>query len=144
MLKEKKCLVVPDDIWASETWGNLKTTFPFENEMKSKFLITTRNKQVALGADKNVSIHELGCLGNDKSWELFMNKANFGRLDATDGRKMEKLGREMVEHCARLPLAIELLGGILSQKPTISEWEMVHRHAKTYINEGGIRGQGTM
>lgn len=49
----------------------------------------------------------------------------------------------MVEHCAGLPLAIELLGGILSQKPTISEWEMVHRHAKTYINEGEIRGQGT-
>ncbi|GMN66040.1 hypothetical protein TIFTF001_035096 [Ficus carica] len=143
MMKEKKCLVVLDDIWASETWGNLKAAFPVANEMNSKILITTRNILVAQGADPDVFVHELGCLGDDKSWELFMNKASLGNLAAADRRKREELGREMVKHCAGLPLAIELLGGILSQRSTVYGWEVVHRHAKRYINEGGIQNQGT-
>lgn len=144
MMKEKKCLVVLDDIWASETWDNLTAAFPVAKEMNSKILITTRNKLPPGGANPDVFDYELACLGDDKSWELFMNKANLGSLAAADRRKMEKLGREMVKQCARLPLAIELLCGILSQKPTISDWEMVHRDAKTYINEGEIQGQGTI
>jgi hypothetical protein len=54
---------------------------------------------------------------------------------------MEKLGREMVARCAGLPLAINVLGGLLATKETLSEWDMVHRNIKSYLRRGPAQGQ---
>ncbi|KAK8527818.1 hypothetical protein V6N12_055017 [Hibiscus sabdariffa] len=39
--------------------------------------------------------------------------------------RMERLGKEMIRHCAGLPLAIIVLGGVLATKNTVYEWQMV-------------------
>ena len=46
-LKEKKYLVVMDDVWSSEVWSRLRSHLP-EAKDGSKVLITTRNKEIAL------------------------------------------------------------------------------------------------
>nr|POE79094.1 putative disease resistance protein [Quercus suber] len=46
---------------------------------------------------------------------------------------IEKLGKEMVEYCGGLPLAITVLGGALAAKQTQDEWEDVLKHIKSYI-----------
>ena len=48
---------------------------------------------------------------------------------------MKKLGKEMIEYCGRLPLAITVLGGLLATKQTREEWEDVHKHVKSYLHE---------
>ena len=53
---------------------------------------------------------------------------------------IEKLGKEMIEYCGGLPLAITILGGLLASKQTQDEWEDVLKHIKSYIlKEDGLR-----
>ncbi|KAK8633211.1 hypothetical protein V6N13_014059 [Hibiscus sabdariffa] len=54
--------------------------------------------------------------------------------------RMEELGKEMVEHCAGLPLAIVVLGGILVTKDSVNEWQMVSDNVISYLKRG--KGHG--
>ncbi|XP_062083751.1 putative disease resistance protein At1g50180 [Humulus lupulus] len=137
--KQKKCLVLLDDIWTPSTWDRLKAAFP-EDETKSKILLTTRIKNVALHADRNALIHELTCLDENESWELFQKKSFCFEKDPTNITRMEELGREMLTHCSGLPLAIVVLGGILSMKHTVEEWEDMRKNVMTYITKGKKHG----
>ncbi|GLU10916.1 hypothetical protein SLE2022_276930 [Rubroshorea leprosula] len=133
--KEKKCLIVIDDIWSTEAWSTLSAAFPNETASGSKVLLTTRNKEVALIADQEGFVHEPDCLNEEKSWELFQRKAfpRRGDSDFKINKDKEKVGREMVGSCAGLPLAIVVLGGLLATKETLSEWDMVNRNIRSYL-----------
>ncbi|XP_024046466.1 LOW QUALITY PROTEIN: disease resistance protein RPP13-like [Citrus clementina] len=111
-LQGKSFLVVVDNIWQNETWESLKRVFP-DNKNGSRVIITTRIKEVAERSDENAYAHKLRFLRPDESWELFCKKA-FRNSNGSEG--LEKLGREMVEKCRGLPLAIVVLGGLLSMK----------------------------
>ncbi|XVF78621.1 hypothetical protein PTKIN_Ptkin14bG0149400 [Pterospermum kingtungense] len=63
-LKVKKCLVIVDDIYS------VKPAFPMK-ETRSKILITSRNKEIVSYADRRGYVHELECLNEENSWELF-------------------------------------------------------------------------
>ncbi|KAL4386624.1 hypothetical protein GQ457_09G029700 [Hibiscus cannabinus] len=128
VLKQKRYLIVLDDIWRIDDWDILKPAFS-RGRKGSKILFTTRIKDVALRADPCNTPIELPFLTHDESWKLFIRKA-FPR-NKTDSRAcpqaFEKLGREMVKKCGGLPLAIVVLGGLLASKQTQGQWEMVHR-----------------
>ncbi|OMP11885.1 NB-ARC domain-containing protein [Corchorus capsularis] len=49
--------------------------------------------------------------------------------------ELENLAREMVTYCRGLPLAIVVLGGLLSSQRTMDHWDMVHRCIKSYFAE---------
>ncbi|KAB2063860.1 hypothetical protein ES319_A10G246400v1 [Gossypium barbadense] len=137
VLKEKQYLIVFDDIWRSEDWDILKPAFP-RGKKGSKFLFTTRNKNVALVADPCNSPIELPFLTDDESWKLFRSKA-FPRNKIGSHaclEEFEKFGRQMVKKCGGLPLAIVVLGGLLATKHSLVQWEMVHRN----IFNGHLRG----
>ncbi|KAK8985254.1 hypothetical protein V6N11_068521 [Hibiscus sabdariffa] len=122
-LKGYKCLVILDDIWSTEAWDLLKPAFPVVRDMKSKFLLTSRNKVVS-HADRRGHLYELQCLNDEQSWELFQ-KIAFPQTGNTIDARMERFGKEMIRHCAGLPLAIIVLGGVLATKKTVYEWQMV-------------------
>ncbi|XP_058078676.1 putative disease resistance protein At1g50180 [Magnolia sinica] len=123
-LQRKRYLMVLDDIWTNEAWDDLKDAFP---DMKngSRIMLTTRNKDVALHADAQSPPYELRFLETDESWELFRRKT-FQRQDTGCSQDLEKLGREIVEKCHGLPLAIVVIGGLLSRKEAW-EWEKVRK-----------------
>ncbi|XP_058115137.1 probable disease resistance RPP8-like protein 4 [Magnolia sinica] len=121
-LQERRYLMVLDDIWTIETWDALKDAFPDMNN-GSRIMLTTRNKDVALHADAQSTPYELRFLETDESWELFHRKV-FAGQDTGCPRDLEKLGKEIVEKCHGLPLAIILMGGLLSMKEP-REWENV-------------------
>ncbi|EOY18001.1 Disease resistance protein RPP8 [Theobroma cacao] len=135
-LKEKRYLVVFDDIWRKEHWNSLKHAFPRGKE-GSKILFTTRNKEVALHADPCNSPIELQCLTDDESWKLFRMKAFPGKKTELHAcaKELEMLGREMVEKCGGLPLAIATLGGLLATKRSRAQWETVHQNINAHLNE---------
>ncbi|KAM6578968.1 hypothetical protein CsatB_030805 [Cannabis sativa] len=123
--KQKKCLVVLDDIWTTATWDLLKHAFPTTAQgdtLHSKILLTTRNKVVALHADQHGFIHEPHFLNEEESLELFHKKLPNSNDD--EERKKE-LAVEMVRRCSGLPLAIIVLAGLLSKKHTLDEWEQM-------------------
>ncbi|XP_019055745.1 PREDICTED: putative disease resistance protein At1g50180 [Nelumbo nucifera] len=143
----KRYLVVLDDIWRKDDWNRLKPAFP-NGRNGSKIMLTTRNKEVALHADPFSIPHEPQCLTPNQSWDLFCKKAfreNMGDTSSSSSCPspgLEKIGKEMVQKCCGLPLAIVVLGGLLATKgSSFSEWEVVHESVKSIFTAdepGGV------
>ncbi|XP_058068501.1 probable disease resistance RPP8-like protein 4 [Magnolia sinica] len=139
-LKEKRYLLVLDDIWKTEAWGSLKAAFPDKNK-GSRVLLTTRNREVASYADARSSPLELELLGDEDAWKLFCKKAFFEQ-GIHYQKNLEKIGKEVVKKCGGLPLAIVVIGGLLSTKAMKSnEWEKVLRRISSQLvgDESPIR-----
>ncbi|XP_058114368.1 putative disease resistance RPP13-like protein 3 [Magnolia sinica] len=135
-LKEKRYLMVLDDLWTKEAWNHLKDAFPDVNN-GSRVMLTTRNKGVALFADPRSQPHELRFLTNEESWDLFCKKTFLGQ-DGGCPQDLEKRGREIVEKCHGLPLAIAVIGGLLSGKEE-REWENIRKSISWQFVEGEVQ-----
>ncbi|CAA3018713.1 disease resistance At1g50180 [Olea europaea subsp. europaea] len=125
-LEDKRYLIVLDDIWKTEVMNDLKEAFPEKNN-GSRVLLTTRFKEVALYADPKCPPHELSLLKDEDSWKLFSRKVCV-RIDSFASLPpwAEELGKQIVKTCGGLPLAIVVLGGLLSRKDaTFIEWQKV-------------------
>ncbi|CAI9118119.1 OLC1v1019642C1 [Oldenlandia corymbosa var. corymbosa] len=136
--KDKKCLVVLDDIWSIDAWESIEAAFPLRKE-GNKILITTRNENVAKHIGPHGYHHKPRLLSEDEGWELLQKKALNHELATGYGDiyKLEALGREMVRLCGRLPLAVVVLGGILATKESsFHEWNSVSRNIKVYLGKG--------
>ncbi|KAL6143361.1 hypothetical protein ACLB2K_054056 [Fragaria x ananassa] len=133
--REKRCLVVLDDIWTLEAWNSIKAGFPINEETESRILLTSRKKEVASLASGADHLHQPRPLDEKQRWELFEKIALSGR-DETDFEEKSKLGTEMLAHCSGLPLAISVLAGLLSRRDKVEEWKAVLRNVDKYIMRG--------
>ncbi|XP_047979546.1 putative disease resistance protein At1g50180 [Salvia hispanica] len=119
----KRCMIVIDDIWSTQAWDQLQLAF----NPKTKILLTTRIHDVA-----KIGFAIKACLlTDDEGWELLniKRKATIPtNVPAEEIIMLEKIGREMVAKCGNLPLAISLLGGILSNKKSSAEWKLVNEN----------------
>lgn len=62
-------------------------------------------------------------------------------IDTRAIKKMEELGRDMVQNCVGLALAIVVFRGILVRKPTVKEWEKVHSDSRSSRKRGKGLGE---
>ncbi|XVF45451.1 hypothetical protein PTKIN_Ptkin02bG0207500 [Pterospermum kingtungense] len=143
-LKENKCLVVLDDIWRADDWEAIRPGFPMEEMSLSgtKLLLTTRNMDVALHIDPRGCLHELQCLTDEDSFKLFQSLA-FPTSDSAEfvtEEELVELGKDMVNQCGGVPLAIVVLGGILATKYSLNDWQKVHKSVKSHLKRGGVWG----
>ncbi|XP_042518487.1 probable disease resistance RPP8-like protein 4 [Macadamia integrifolia] len=135
-LKERRYLVVVDDIWSKDAWDSLKVVFP-EATTGSRVMLTTRNKEVALHADMENIPHELRFLSKDECWTLFCKKALPKNVPLVLSPELQKVGRDIAAKCGGLPLAVVVLGGLLSRKDRIpSEWAKVLKRINGKFCEG--------
>ncbi|XVE87360.1 hypothetical protein DITRI_Ditri18aG0111300 [Diplodiscus trichospermus] len=136
-LEERRYLVVLDDVWNMEVWDCLKNAFP-SGKTGSKVMLTTRNREVALHADGGGIPHEPRILTEDESLKLFCKKAFHGMN--TLPAELKKLGQDMVVRCGGLPLAVVVLGGLLSRKAkSTEEWHRVLRNITWHLTKGQDR-----
>ncbi|THG04353.1 hypothetical protein TEA_014976 [Camellia sinensis var. sinensis] len=126
LLKESRYLVVIDDVWDTDAWASLRRALP-DNKKGSRVIITTRIKLVAESSGRRKYVHELPFLQPEESWELFCKIVVFPDYDGVDDKtnrcppRLEELARDMARKCQGLPLAIVVLGGLLSRKHP-DEW----------------------
>ncbi|KAK2640547.1 hypothetical protein Ddye_028342 [Dipteronia dyeriana] len=121
-LQGRSYLLVADDIWKKEAWLSFKRAFPDCNN-GSRVIITTRSQEVAEDSDQRTFVHKLRFLTFDESWQLFCEKA-FGNPNANGvEEQLKTLGMEMVQKCRGLPLAVIVLGGLLSNKTQLAKWK---------------------
>ncbi|KAF3784141.1 putative late blight resistance protein-like protein [Nymphaea thermarum] len=71
-LKNKRFLLVLDDVWNNAWWDEMKGLWQ-DCTSWSKVLITTRQMEVAK-AKGLAHLHELKCLNEKHSWELYLSK----------------------------------------------------------------------
>ncbi|XP_057781297.1 probable disease resistance protein At1g58602 [Salvia miltiorrhiza] len=120
--REKRCLIVFDDLWETSHWDGFKHPFLVQ-DLQSKILITTREREVAeIGCPV-----KLGLLKEEDALELLKKKA-FPHTNIPEfalEENVEKIGKEMVKKCGYLPLAICLLGGVLRKTNSMMEWKLV-------------------
>ncbi|KAL8162169.1 hypothetical protein V2J09_013658 [Rumex salicifolius] len=122
-VKDKRFLVVLDDIWRKEAWDAIYPIFPRTKGFR--VILTTRNKEVPLYTDNKCVLHEPQLLTDDQMWELFSEGAMKGRHGIENNAEFEKLGKQMLEKCKGLPLAVVTLAGILRTKQHLYEWERI-------------------
>ncbi|XP_016490073.2 putative late blight resistance protein homolog R1A-3 [Nicotiana tabacum] len=131
-LMGKRYLIVMDDMWNSNAWDDVRHCFPCCNN-RSRILLTTRNKEVAYYAGtENLSL-QMDLMDPDESWNLaksmvFVNEAL--------PYEFETIGKQIIEYCTGLPLAILVISGLLSRsKRTIEDWENIAEDVVSFVTK---------
>ncbi|XP_039146702.1 disease resistance protein RPH8A-like [Dioscorea cayenensis subsp. rotundata] len=139
-LKKGKYLVVLDDVWKADVWNELLKVFPDINN-GSRVIITTRFANVAKIANPTTKPHELRCLDENESRELFLRKVFPNQnIETCCPTYLVDYAHQLVQRCGGLPLALVVLGGLVSTKPqTKDAWRKVVENMKGQFVEGGER-----
>ncbi|KAE8786129.1 putative disease resistance RPP13-like protein 3 [Hordeum vulgare] len=134
LLKEKRYLVIIDDIWSVVAWKAINCAFP-ENNSSSRIVATTRILEVASsccpGPDDR--IYEMKPLSDPHSERLFFRRI-FGSENCCPHMFIE-VSKAILKKCGGLPLAIISISGLLANRPRVKEeWEKVKRSIGSGLN----------
>ncbi|XP_078161811.1 putative disease resistance RPP8-like protein 2 [Carex rostrata] len=125
-LRERKYLVVLDDLWPiNNIWTQLQPALPNANN-GSRVLITTRFIKLAEEVDIISIPHKIEPLNEDESKHLLLKKVFPNRFvnECPDG--VLPLVTQFTQKIGGWPLALVVLGGILSRKnPDHITWDDV-------------------
>ncbi|KAL0460810.1 UNVERIFIED_CONTAM: putative late blight resistance proteinR1A-4 [Sesamum latifolium] len=133
-LKGRRYLVVMDDVWDTKVWDDEKRFFPDDNN-GSRIILTSRQSEVAAYANSSNSIHQMSLLSPNASWDL-LRKTVFGEKDCPS--ILETIGQKIAHNCKGLPLAIVVIGGLLSKDNTTQEdWGHIAEDVKSAARNGG-------
>lgn len=130
-LKDKKYLVVLDNISSVGAWDSVKTVFA-DSTNGSRIVITTRIKSVASHAGQNSrDPYKLPLRTKDESFKLFQQmvvlpserskERELSTEEVRDPQKVMSLARKVVGRCGGLPLSILRVGYLLSGKKVTPE-----------------------
>ncbi|KAJ4781058.1 Disease resistance protein (CC-NBS-LRR class) family [Rhynchospora pubera] len=130
-LEQTRYFVVLDDVWSVEFWPNyFQNTCP--GGLKgSRVVITTRDLNVANVCTR--SPHKLQFLSEEES-KLLLFKVAFPYQDPPSG--LDKIATKLVRYCGGLPLALEVVGGLLSKKDTYESWRKVAENLDWHSSKG--------
>ncbi|XP_057978785.1 putative disease resistance protein RGA3 [Malania oleifera] len=137
-LSAKIYLLVLDDVWNENfaKWEDLRRLL-MGGAGGSKILVTTRTREVASIMCKNSpSPYVLEGLGEEQSWALFGRLA-FGEGEDKVDPNTIKIGKEIVQRCKGVPLAIKTLGSTMQSKTEESEWLFIKNSEIWRSNEVG-------
>ena len=104
----------------------------------SKIVITTRMKLV-VDITSPVAMYTLDGLSKVQSWSLFKQIA-FRKGQETNNPRLVKIGREIVQNCQGVPLAIKSLGSVLRFEESEHKWLYVKNNVLESVTqqESGI------
>ncbi|XP_054792767.1 putative disease resistance RPP13-like protein 1 isoform X2 [Prosopis cineraria] len=123
-LMGKSIFLVLDDVWNEnrQIWEAFRT--PFKDAAQgSKILITTRYIKVAEVMHSSLT-YPLKPLQVEDCWKLFVKHA-FNDQHHGEDKNFESIGRQIVEKCQGLPLAIKTLGSLLYTEHSCQYWDKI-------------------
>ncbi|XP_021721384.1 putative disease resistance protein RGA1 [Chenopodium quinoa] len=132
-LAGKKFLLVLDDVWTEnyERWHTLTQSFMEAGEKGSCIVVTTCSRETARIIGGSLT-HELLGLSKEDSWCLF-KKAAFSPNHSNLPRDLVKIGQDIVEECANVPLAIRVLGSLLFGQEQ-NKWHSIQKLGLAKVN----------
>ncbi|XP_047955341.1 putative disease resistance protein RGA3 isoform X2 [Salvia hispanica] len=125
VLKSKIYLLVLDDVWNEDVpmWEDfINSMSGITSTMRNGILITTRSEKVASTVNP-FHIHQLNGLSDEESWSIIKVKT-FGEKGEVPSR-FEMIGRKIAKRCNGLPLAANVVGGVLRGKSE-EKWRIIN------------------
>ncbi|KAL0451270.1 UNVERIFIED_CONTAM: protein NEDD1 [Sesamum latifolium] len=111
-------------------WNEIKLLFPDDGN-GSRIILTSRISDVALYASSNSPPYNVRFLHNNESWDLLKEKVFQAENCPTE---LEGLGIKIALSCRGLPLAIPLVGGLLSKvQRAQNHWRNVAENVQSII-----------
>ncbi|EES14172.1 disease resistance protein RGA2 [Sorghum bicolor] len=132
----KRFLLVLDDVWNEEQqkWeDHLKPLLCSSNAGLGSMIVVTSRSQKVASIMGTLSPHELSCLNDDDSWELFSKRA-FSK-GVQKQAEFIQIGKFIVNRCKGLPLALKTMGGLMSSKHQTKEWEAIAKDERVGKDE---------
>ncbi|OEL18708.1 Disease resistance protein RGA2 [Dichanthelium oligosanthes] len=124
VIGRKRFILVLDDVWNEEPQKWEEDLRPLLcssiGGMGSVIVVTSRSPKAA-SIMGTFPPHQLACLSENDSWELFSKKAFSKGLQKQ--AELITIGKLIVNKCKGLPLALKTMGGLMSSKHQIKEWE---------------------
>ncbi|PWA73376.1 Disease resistance protein [Artemisia annua] len=141
-LRGKKFFIVMDDVWIEnkdmEKWDELCKALSC-GAKGSTVMVTTRKEDTAQLMAKIPELqHNVAVLSKKESWSLFKMLAFPGGGEGENVKELELVGREIVEKCKGLPLAVKTLGSLMSTKKKVDEWQLVNDKFMSEMQDNGI------
>lgn len=119
-VRDKRVFVVLDDVWNvyRSHWDLLQ--LPFMSAKSVVFLVTTKSVLVAK-LMQTMFPYRLDKLPEEDSWQLFQYYA-FSVDSHLANSNLKKIGRQIMQKCGGLPLAIKSLASLVSLEPDEESW----------------------
>ncbi|XP_059623589.1 disease resistance RPP13-like protein 4 [Cornus florida] len=133
----KRYLIVMDDVWDTNNswWSRIYQALPKGNG--SSVIVTTRKEKVArmMGVTE-ARTHWPKFLDEDDSWLLFRKIAFAPTQGICNHPELVNVGKDIVQKCKGLPLAIKAVGGVmLCKDPYYHEWKRIADHFRDELAE---------
>ncbi|KAF5445104.1 hypothetical protein F2P56_034182 [Juglans regia] len=125
LTKNKNVLVILDDVWEHLDLGHIGVIDAVKQK-SCKILLTSRNEE-ACNAMRIEKIFPVGLLSKEEAWNLFVEIAG-DCINTSD--LISIIAKQVAEECARLPLAIAIVGGALRNKRDKKEWKAALQQLK--------------
>jgi len=137
-LKDKRYLIIVDDLWEIPAWDRISRALP-DNSLDSMIITTTRNESVAKACcprhHPGHFVYKVASLKHLDSRTLFLRRT-FGSEDNFP-HDLEELSTKILKKCAGLPLVIVCISSILATKgKEATEWEKVYDSLGSGSNDG--------
>ncbi|VAI63656.1 disease resistance protein RGA5-like [Triticum dicoccoides] len=124
-LREKRYIMVVDDIWDVKTWDVIRHAFPMTS-CGSIIITTTRVIDVAYSCRSSIGghIYNIKPLNMVHSKQLFHRRLFNSEEDCSSS--LEKASDQILKKCGGLPLAIIAISGLLANtEKTEQQWNQV-------------------
>ncbi|XP_042026634.1 putative disease resistance protein RGA1 [Salvia splendens] len=125
VLKSKTYILVLDDVWNEDVsmWEDfINSMSGVTSTMGNSILITTRSEKVA-SIVHPFHIHHLNGLSDEESWSIIKGKTFDENGEVPSG--FEMIGKKIAKRCKGLPLAANIVGGVLRGKSE-EEWHIIN------------------
>ncbi|KAL6654503.1 hypothetical protein ACP70R_007968 [Stipagrostis hirtigluma subsp. patula] len=136
-LSKDRFLLVMDDVWSEKAWDNVLSVPTIaassilsekmaagDKQPGSRVLLTTRLEHLAPRMRITFHQHHASPMDNEDSWSLLKAQLPPNKVDGID--QLKDVGMKIAEKCGGLPLAVKVLGGLLSTRcPNQRDWEDV-------------------
>ncbi|KAF6145800.1 hypothetical protein GIB67_016249 [Kingdonia uniflora] len=136
-LQDKRYVLVLDDIWNEKVWEMVRHALPLR--VRGRVIFTTRIMTVASPTGETPYVHHLKLLLFGQAWSLFCKKA-FIRTENPLGscpQNLKPTAQAIVHRCAGLPLALVVIGGLLSKIEATDQlqWDTVLQNLDCELND---------
>ncbi|KAG2663955.1 hypothetical protein I3760_16G056400 [Carya illinoinensis] len=115
--KNENVLVILDDVWEPLNLKDIGVYYAVQ-EKSCKILLTSRNEDTC-NAMKTQKIFPIGVLSEEEASNLFIEMVG----DYINASDLISIAKQVEKECARLPLAIAVVGSALRNKRNKNDWK---------------------